>query len=88
MKSSPVLKHSVGIDGQRTSVSLEEAFWNSLKEIAHERRETLSHLIGSINAKHQFSNLSSALRLFVLEYYRDQLERGEAGMVEQRIAVQ
>jgi len=66
---SPVVKHSVSLDGRKTSISLEEAFWSSLKEIASERDKSLSHLIASINAKRQFANLSSALRLFVLEYY-------------------
>src|SRR6516165_4428030 len=72
---SPVLSHSVSVDGHKTSISLEEAFWSALKDIAHERGESLSHLVGSIDAKHQFANLSSAIRLFVLEYYRDQHER-------------
>jgi predicted DNA-binding ribbon-helix-helix protein len=75
MKPSPVVKHSITIDGRRTSISLEEAFWNSLKEIAHERGETLSQLVTSINVDRQFDNLSSALRVFVLEYYRDEHER-------------
>ena len=72
---SPVISRSINISGHKTSVSLEEAFWSALKDIAHERGETLSHLVGSIDAKHQFANLSSAIRLFVLEYYRDQHER-------------
>jgi predicted DNA-binding ribbon-helix-helix protein len=72
---SPVISRSINISGHKTSVSLEEAFWSALKDIAHERGETLSHLVGSIDAKHQFANLSSAIRLFVLEYYRDHHER-------------
>jgi predicted DNA-binding ribbon-helix-helix protein len=44
MRSSPVVKHSISIDGQQTSISLEEAFWTALKEIAHERGESLRHL--------------------------------------------
>jgi predicted DNA-binding ribbon-helix-helix protein len=75
MKPSPVAKYSVTVDGRRTSISLEDAFWNSLKEIAHERDETLTDLVASINAKRKFANLSSALRVFVIEYYRDQHER-------------
>ena len=72
---SLVISRSVNINGHKTSISLEEAFWSALKDIAHERGETLSHLVGSIDAKHEFANLSSAIRLFVLEYYRDQHER-------------
>ena len=72
---SLVISRSININGHKTSISLEEAFWSALKDIAHERGETLSHLVGSIDAKHEFGNLSSAIRLFVLEYYRDQHER-------------
>jgi predicted DNA-binding ribbon-helix-helix protein len=86
--TSLVVKHSVVIDRQRTSISLENAFWTSLKEIAHERRETLQHLITSINADRQSSNLSSVLRVFILEFYKAQ-SAGRLGMVEQRqISVQ
>jgi predicted DNA-binding ribbon-helix-helix protein len=46
---SLVVKHSVAINSHRTSISLEAAFWTALKEIAHERRETLQHLITSID---------------------------------------
>jgi Ribbon-helix-helix domain len=56
---SLVVKHSIAINGQRTSISLEEVFWNSLKEIARERGESLQHLITSIDADRQFANLSS-----------------------------
>jgi predicted DNA-binding ribbon-helix-helix protein len=73
MRSSPV-KRSILINGQRTSISLEEAFWNTLKDIAHERRVTLSHLVASIDDDRQ-SNLSSSIRLFVLEFYKEQLAR-------------
>jgi predicted DNA-binding ribbon-helix-helix protein len=78
MRSSPV-KRSILINGQRTSISLEEAFWSTLKDIAHERRVTVSHLVASIDANRQ-SNLSSSIRLFVLEFYKDrvaQLEQRE-----------
>ena len=51
-------------------MSLEDDFWTALKEIAGDRHVTLSELIGGIKAQRQHGNLSSALRLFVLEYYR------------------
>ena len=51
-------------------MSLEDEFWTALKEIAGDRHVTLSELIGGIDAQRQHGNLSSALRLFVLEYYR------------------
>ena len=69
MKSS-VVKRSVVISGHKTSVSLEDAFWKALKEIATGRTMTLSDLVASINVERQHANLSSAIRLFVLNYYR------------------
>jgi len=64
---SLVVKRSINIDGHKTSVSLEDAFWNDLKEIAHAQEATLSELVGKIDEKRQ-GNLSSAIRLFVLEH--------------------
>jgi len=70
---SPVVKRSVVIAGHKTSVSLEDAFWESLKEIAVQRQKSLSELIAAINSERQHDNLSSAIRLFVLDFYRAQL---------------
>jgi predicted DNA-binding ribbon-helix-helix protein len=70
---SLVLKRSVVIAGHKTSVSLEEEFWKSLKEIAGERNMTVTELVREINANREHANLSSAIRLFVLGVYRDQL---------------
>jgi predicted DNA-binding ribbon-helix-helix protein len=70
---SPVVKRSIVIAGHKTSVSLEDAFWKGLKEIAAERNVTLSDLVASIDSDRQHGNLSSAIRLFVLDYYRSQL---------------
>jgi predicted DNA-binding ribbon-helix-helix protein len=67
---SLVAKRSVIIAGRKTSVSLEDAFWSCLREIAEEREETVSGLIATINADRQHGNLSSALRPFVLGFYR------------------
>ena len=67
MKSS-VIKRSIAFAGHKTSVGLEDAFWNGLKEIAKWRDETLSNLIASINADRQHANLSSAIRLYVLDF--------------------
>jgi predicted DNA-binding ribbon-helix-helix protein len=69
---SSVLKRSIVIAGHRTSVSLEDKFWDSLKEIASERGMTLAELVAAIDANRQHANLSSAIRLFVLGVYRDQ----------------
>ncbi|BAF88566.1 MULTISPECIES: ribbon-helix-helix domain-containing protein [Azorhizobium] len=67
---SPVVKRSIVIAGHKTSVSLEDAFWDALKEIAGQRRLTLSDLVATIDSGRNQGNLSSAIRLFVLDYYR------------------
>jgi len=69
---SLVVKRSVIIENRYTSVSVEEEFWQALREIARSRRVTLSQLLGSIDADRQFANLSSAIRLFVLRFLREQ----------------
>jgi predicted DNA-binding ribbon-helix-helix protein len=81
---SLVIKRSIIIGGHKTSVSLEDDFWNALKNIAHGRGETLSHLIASIDVNRQFDNLSSALRIFVLRHYIDQSAQ-QREMFEQRV---
>ena len=70
---SPVVKRSIVIAGHKTSVSLEDAFWKGLKEIAAERNVTLSELVASIDSDRQHGNLSSGIRLFVLDHYRSQI---------------
>ena len=75
---SPVVKRSIVLAGHKTSVSLEDEFWNGLKEIAGRRLMTLSTLVDSIDAQRQHGNLSSALRLFVLEFYRSQIPDTES----------
>ena len=69
MKSS-VVKRSIMIGGHRTSVSLEDAFWSGMKEISRQRDMTLSELAREIDSNRQQGNLSSAIRLFVLDYFR------------------
>jgi len=70
---SLVIKRSVVVAGHKTSVSLEDAFWKGLKDIARERHVTLSELVGTIDSEREYGNLSSALRLFVLDFYCTQL---------------
>ena len=70
---SPVVKRSIVIAGHKTSVSLEDALWTSLKEIAGDRDITLSDLVASIDTDRRTGNLSSAIRLFVLDHYRAQI---------------
>jgi predicted DNA-binding ribbon-helix-helix protein len=67
---SPIVKRSVVLAGHKTSVSLEDAFWRGLKDIATTRRMTLSDLISGIDIDREYGNLSSALRLCVLNHYQ------------------
>jgi predicted DNA-binding ribbon-helix-helix protein len=67
---SPVVKRSVVLAGHRTSVSLEDAFWEALKDIAATRRTAVSDVISEINIDRKHNKLSSALRLFVLNHYQ------------------
>ena len=71
MKSS-VVKRSIVIGGHKTSVSLEDPFWNHLKSIAHAQGVTLSELVDCIDRARKQNNLSSAIRLFVLEHFQNE----------------
>ncbi|HEX7970286.1 MAG TPA: ribbon-helix-helix domain-containing protein [Stellaceae bacterium] len=70
-----VRKRSVMIAGHSTSLSLEEAFWEDLREVARRRGTSVTAIIAAVDAERR-GNLSSALRLFVLDCYR----RGELGL--------
>ncbi|MGB6536540.1 MAG: ribbon-helix-helix domain-containing protein [Xanthobacteraceae bacterium] len=67
MKST-VMKRSIVISGHKTSISLEDPFWSGLKEIAKSNQATLSSIVAHIESSRQYGNLSSAIRLFVLEH--------------------
>jgi predicted DNA-binding ribbon-helix-helix protein len=86
---SPVVKRSIVIAGHKTSVSLEDAFWKGLKEIAGGRDMTLSELVAAIDSDRRHGNLSSAIRLFVLDHYRRQIgeEKGERNSTRELLAV-
>jgi predicted DNA-binding ribbon-helix-helix protein len=82
-----ITKRSVVIAGHKTSVNLEDEFWNALKEIAAGRDETLSHLIAVIDADRQnAANLSSAIRLFVLGFYHDHYAKSHSRTRKQLVA--
>jgi predicted DNA-binding ribbon-helix-helix protein len=72
---SRVMKRSALVDGRQTSVTLEDEFWTALKEIAATQNVGISQLISTIDSQRQHINLSSAIRVYVLSYYR---ERGDA----------
>jgi predicted DNA-binding ribbon-helix-helix protein len=63
---SPVIKRSIAIGGRQTSVSLEDPFWQLLKDVATTRCMSVSALVSEIDDQRQRRNLSAALRLFVL----------------------
>jgi predicted DNA-binding ribbon-helix-helix protein len=83
---SPVVKRSIVITGHKTSVSLEDAFWTGLKDIATARNQTLSELVASIDGDRRQGNLSSAIRLFVLDHYRALAGSGGVRDAETRAA--
>jgi predicted DNA-binding ribbon-helix-helix protein len=78
---SQIVKRSIVIEGHKTSVSLEDAFWTGLREIAQAQDATLSKLVAEIDRTRQQGNLSSAIRLFVLEHVRTS---GTSGMPSNR----
>lgn len=64
-------KRAVKIGNRKTSVSLEQPFWDALKEIADARKVTLYQLVSMIDAQREADNLSASLRIAALDYYRD-----------------
>jgi predicted DNA-binding ribbon-helix-helix protein len=67
---SSIIKRSVSVAGHKTNISLEDAFWTSLRDIAQSRAMTISAVVADIDLHRQHANLSSAVRLFVLEQAR------------------
>jgi len=65
--------HSTAVAGHKTSISLEPQFWAALKEIATERGTSVAALVTNVNADRGNANLSSAIRVFVLRHYQDQI---------------
>ena len=79
---SPIVKRSIVIAGNKTSVSLEDEFWQGLKEIAQGQRATLSNTVAEIDRSRQKGNLSSAIRLFVLDWARAHAANAAAKLAE------
>jgi predicted DNA-binding ribbon-helix-helix protein len=80
---SAVVKRSIVIAGHKTSVSLEDDFWNALKEIKRSNSMTLSSLVADIDARRLHANLSSAIRIFVLHHFRSQTAQGPRTQISQ-----
>jgi predicted DNA-binding ribbon-helix-helix protein len=66
-------KHSVMIAGHRTSISLEPEFWETLREIAAQKGESTASLLAIIDETRTGQNLSSAARIYVLNWFKAQL---------------
>lgn len=77
--AATIRRRSILVCDHRTSVSLENDFWDALKEIASARRKTPSELVSAIASGRRDANLSSAIRLFVLRHYRG--SAGAAAMI-------
>jgi predicted DNA-binding ribbon-helix-helix protein len=73
-----VVKRSVLVAGHATSASVEEPFWDGLRQMAQARGISLNALIAAIDGERRTANLSSAIRLAVLDHYRA-LARGDGG---------
>ena len=71
---SRVVKRSTIVDGRKTSVTLEDEFWTALKEIAATQNVGTPKLISMIDRQRQNNNLSSAIRVYVLSYYRERCD--------------
>ena len=86
---SPVVKRSIVVAGHKTSVSLEDAFWKGLKEIANQRDMTVSQLVASIDSDRRHGNLSSGIRLFVLNHFRALIDTAAITQISDiKVAVQ
>jgi predicted DNA-binding ribbon-helix-helix protein len=84
VNKSPVVKRSILVGGHKTSVSLEDAFWNGMKEISGQRSMTLSELVREIDTNRHQGNLSSAIRLFVLDHFRNRSAGFDRRVVPER----
>jgi predicted DNA-binding ribbon-helix-helix protein len=83
--NSTVTKRSVVIAGRKTSISLEDEFWNGLKAIARHHQRTLSSVVGEIDQKRN-GNLSSAIRVFVFGHLCTQLPSNPRDSVASGVA--
>ncbi len=69
-RKSAIVKRSIELHGHKTSVSLEDQFWDGLRDIAERTRTPLPALLQTIDTQRGFANLSSAIRVYVLEHHR------------------
>ena len=72
------VKHSVNIAGHATSITLEAPFWDAFKEISAARQISINALITQIDDNRQSANLSSAIRIYILAYYKQDRKEHDA----------
>ena len=77
-RKSAIVKRSIELHGHKTSVSLEDQFWDGLRDIAERTHTPLPALLQTIDAQRGFANLSSAIRVYVLEHHRTAAGPGPA----------
>jgi predicted DNA-binding ribbon-helix-helix protein len=73
-------KRSISINGRKTGIYVEGPFWDALKEIAKERDQPVTKVVEEIDGGRSDGNLSSAIRVFVLAYFR-----GRSGRTAERL---
>ena len=78
MRGSAIFKRSLVIENSKTSVSLEQQFWEALGEIADSQNLSRSQLVTRIIQNEEPENLSSAIRVFVLKHFQER--RGPEGV--------
>lgn len=78
------VKRSFTIEGHRTSISLEASFWSALKDVAHARRVPLAQVVGEIDQARGTAGLSSAVRVWLLEYFRQCAQSDAAACVNRK----
>jgi predicted DNA-binding ribbon-helix-helix protein len=76
---SPIIKRTVYVNGRKTGICLEDAFWSTLKEIAHAQGATVSQTVTEIDKLRRGGTLSSAIRLFVLDRVSSKKVRATVG---------
>ena len=74
------VKRSFAIQGHKTSISLEDRFWDALRDIAAARGVSLAEQVASIDATRGEAGLSSAVRVYILDWYQTKAGRGDFAM--------
>lgn len=78
-----IIKRSIVLHGHKTSVSLENEFWEGLREIAERNRTNVSNLVRQIDEARKNGNLSSAIRVYVFSQFRSRAEGQQPAVLEQ-----